>query len=462
MSLPSTVNRRYITIAASVLVILWLWVAFDRPYKPEHFWNPYSNSELGDKNVDVFDFPPIESAAIQEVCRTTEWNSSVIFTCDNNHDGIGHVRNSILNCVRFAIAGGGALVLPRIAVREMESHSDQETEAGLGKRNGPGSRSMDYMFDVDHFIQSLRLSCPEMILLRSLEQDASDRRKGLQPEALVLNRPITGLEHPEKWRSLFDQWVEEKFSVEEAQTLETEPIVIDLEQSFLSYPTQSDGDEFAHKFGELLKFRPDTRVLATAVLTELQKWYDMGGKITDSIMAPSFFGAHLRTSEFEEHLDRRHVALAPFMHYDAQAVAYLEQARAANIALMYVSSGNPSDVARLEEQARSWGIDVTHKDGLLKGKHQEQFALLIWDQQAIIDYLVLTKSEEFAGVGHSSFSWNVALKRQHLAKVSGYKDSTRKAQGSGILSDDGDWSDGLSTLYGVRKGYVESSECMWE
>jgi hypothetical protein len=462
MSLLPSVNRRYVTFAGSLLIILWLWVAFGRPYKPEHFWNPQSHvDELSNENVDVFDFPPIESAAIQEICRTTEWNSSVLFTCDNNYGGIGHVRNSILNCVRFAIAGGVALVLPSIGVREMESHLDQKAEENLGKRQGAESRSMDYMFDVDHFIQSMRLSCPEMLLLRSLGQDASDRRKGLQSESLMLNRPITGLEHPEEWRPLFYHWIEENFPSEE-KVLNTEPIVVDLEQSFLSYPTHSDGHGFAHAFGELLKFRPDTRVLATAVLVELQKRSNMDGRISDPIMTPSFFGAHLRTSEFEEHLGRRHVTPAPFMHYDGQAVAYLEHAGAAHIALMYVSSGNPSDVARLEKQARSWGIDVTEKEGLLKGNYLEQLALLTWDQQAIIDYLVLTKSEEFAGVGHSSFSWNVVLKRQHLAKVSGYKDSAGKAPGSGVLDDEGNWSDGLSTLYGVQKGYVESSQCMWE
>jgi hypothetical protein len=456
MSLPSNVNRRYITVAAGILIILWLWVAFDRPYAPERLWNTNSGTD-SKKTVDVFNFPPVRSEAIQEVCRNTEWNSTLIFTCDNNRDGIGHVRNSILNCARFAIQAGAALVLPQIITRESVAHSDAETDAGLGKRRDEVLQSMDYMFDVDHFVQSIRVSCPEMLLIKNLERHDGGRRKELQPESLVLNRPITGMEHPENWRSLFYEWVENHIPPRhEEVTLKIEPTVIDLQQSFLSYPTHSDGHQFAHDFGELLKFREDTRRLATAVLLELQEWHDMDGNISDSIITPSFFGAHLRTSEFDEYLDRRHVAPAPFMHYDGQAIAYLEHAGAEQISLMYVSSGNPLDVERLEKSALSWGIDITHKHALLKGKDQDQINSLTWDQQAIVDFLVLTKSQEFAGVGHSSFSWNVALKRQRLGRFSGQE------VGKGVLDEGGEWSDGLSTLYGVRNGYVESAQCMWE
>ncbi|EPE27183.1 hypothetical protein GLAREA_03097 [Glarea lozoyensis ATCC 20868] len=456
MSLPSNVNRRYITVAAGILIVLWLWVAFDRPYAPERLWNTNSGID-STKTSDVFDFPPVRSEAIQEVCGNTEWNSSLIFTCDNNRDGIGHVRNSILNCARFAIQAGAALVLPKIIARQSTVHSDPETDTGLGRRRGEVLKSMDYMFDVDHFVQSMRLSCPEMLLIKNTEQHFSDRRKELQPETLVLNRPITGMEHPESWPSLFSKWVEDHIPPRhEEGTLKTEPIVIDLQQSFLSYPIHSDGHKFAHDFGELLKFREDTRSLATAVLLELQEWHDMDGNISDSIITPSFFGAHLRTSEFGEHLDRRHVAPAPFMHYDGQSIAYLEHAGAAQISLMYVSSGNLLDVERLKKSALGWGIDITHKHALLKGKHQDQLRSLTWDQQALVDFLVLTKSQEFAGVGHSSFSWNIALKRQRLEQLSGQE------VGQAILDEEGEWSDGLSTLYGVRNGYVESAQCMWE
>jgi hypothetical protein len=95
---------------------------------------------------------------------------------------------------------------------------------------------------------------------------------------------------------------------------------------------------------------------------------------------------------------------------------------------------------------------VTHKFELLKGQDREELEKLKWDQRALVDFLVLIKAQEFAGVGHSSFSWNVALKREHI--------------GEGPVKhgkwEDSLWRDGLSTLYGVRESYVDSAGCMWE
>ena len=79
----------------------------------------------------------------------------------------------------------------------------------------------------------------------------------------------------------------------------------------------------------------------------------------------------------------------------------------------------------------------------------EELEKLKWDQRALVDYLVLLKGQEFAGVGHSIFSWNVAMKRHDVAEHQ-----------VGVLKKDV-WSDGLSSLYGIRSSFVESSDCMW-
>ena len=66
---------------------------------------------------------------------------------------------------------------------------------------------------------------------------------------------------------------------------------------------------------------------------------------------------------------------------------------------------------------------------------------------------MLSKAQEFAGVGHSSFSWNVALKREFAGE---------EAEVRGGKWEDGVWRDGRSTLYGVRESYVGSAGCLWE
>ena len=58
------------------------------------------------------------------------------------------------------------------------------------------------------------------------------------------------------------------------------------------------------------------------------------------------------------------------------------------------------------------------------------------DQQEIVDYLVLMKGSDFAGIGHSSISWNVALRR-HL-----YAPKGQFSIGSHAFQDE------LSHIYG--------------
>lgn len=254
--------------------------------------------------ADIFDFPPIRSQAIRDVCSKTTWNDSLVFTCDNNKGGIGHVRNSILNCVRYAMAAGGSLVLPNIVLREDdemgETHAESsEEEMGeahgidaLDKR-GTRKQGMDYFFDKTYFVESMRLSCPEMPIIRKMDQTMTDRRKALLPESLFMNLPTAGLEHPEEWPAKLAAWIDTSMSHDSPE----EPIIIDLEQSFLHYPVHSDGHAFAHSFGNILKFRPDARKLATKVLHLMEEWYRLDFNESAPMFNPSFFAAHLGTED---------------------------------------------------------------------------------------------------------------------------------------------------------------------
>jgi hypothetical protein len=113
------------------------------------------------------------------------------------------VRNEVLNCVRYAIGAGASLVLPNIALRDMEDGD----EGGLGRRNrllkerhGPGRKGLGYFFDVDHFRKSIQMSCPELTLVDHLDAFANARRRGLRPESLFPTPPTTGIDRPEEWQ----------------------------------------------------------------------------------------------------------------------------------------------------------------------------------------------------------------------------------------------------------------------
>ncbi|KAJ8068261.1 hypothetical protein OCU04_003828 [Sclerotinia nivalis] len=459
MQLPTGINRKYAALAGFSLGLAWLWYAFDRPRViPTYIiWNATPDGSQAHNppptldQHDVFDFPHVNSEVMRAVCATQTWNSSIIFTCDSNQGGVGHVRNSILNCVRYAIGAGGSLVMPNIKLREdIEGMNMMPSEDGdgshMGKRHGLGWKGMDYMFDADHFKKSLKISCPELKVIDHMEQTINGRRRGLQPESLFINRPSSGLEHPEEWQGKLNDWIQKWMS----PTPTSIPIVVDLEQSNLQYPTHADGHVFAHEFGRIMKFRPDVRRLATSTLRQISSWYDVPLNVSSTIVTPSFLGVHLKTEpeEIAEGIVKRHVTAAPFMHYDGQAEAYIALAKSMKTPLIYAASGDIDSTHKLAIEAKGHGIDVTHKEDLLKEHEREELSHLRWDQRALIDYLVVLRGEYFAGVGHSMFSWNVMLKRHESALL-------KQKLHEDIYADD------LSSLYGVRESYLDSAKCMW-
>jgi len=63
---------------------------------------------------------------------------------------------------------------------------------------------------------------------------------------------------------------------------------------------------------------------------------------------------------------------------------------------------------------------ATSKLQLLHGDDLELLQSLSWDQQGLVDFLVMLKSSSFAGIEQSSFAWNIALKRHILSQDANY------------------------------------------
>ncbi|KAI6250092.1 hypothetical protein HI914_01480 [Erysiphe necator] len=442
----STIPRRYVVLAGLALITLGFYNISDESTPKRYIWEAYHNGfRSSSTKEDVFKSSPVDSQPIRDICSATNWNQSLIFTCNANYGGVGHVRNSILNCVRFAIGAGASLVLPQIIEREITD--------GMGggqlllKRHGQKLHGLDYMFDVNHFSESLRKSCPELILIRKMPDAAiGDRRQALLPESLFPNIPTSGLEHPEEWPQRFNKWLDENLAP--ASINKQNPFVIDLEPSFLHYPTHSDGHAVAHVFGNILQFRSDIRQLATTALGTLVDWYEFPVNISRrGLLRPSFLGAHLETQD--PFLEQRHEIDIEYSHFEAQSKSYLDVSSDLQLSVIYAASGNLEDITNLNHDAEKYDIVVTHKEDLLDDDDLIKLHKLSYDQQSLVDYLILTKAEAFVGVGHSPFSWNIALAREQIGAVM-----------DGVLEGDV-WKDGMNTLFGVRPDYVESSACMW-
>lgn len=437
MELPTGLNRRYASFAIFLLVAIWCWVAFDRPYIfPDHVpWNIYSNGPQSNPSTDVFDYPPISSAAIRKVCANTQFNESIIFTCDNSGGNVADVRNSILHCVRYAIAGGGSLRLPRIMVA-VEG-------AGLKTAN---KFEMEYMFDTLHFAKSLSLSCPKFRVYQSIDET---------PGRLKTNAPISlvpeSIETKDKdgkilageWKAAFTKWLAQYL------TPDTEgPVIISLARSYLQYPISSDEPAFVSHFGKILKVREDARTLATTALVKMSAAYAPRMDVQQPIIHKSFVGAYLSTQNHEgpttdaERIEAR---------YNAQSKLYLKLADQANLTVMYLASDENSFITKFIRDANETGIAITTKFDLVKGKDREDLLAMGSEQQALVDFLVLSKASDFGGVGYSSLAWNVALRRHEYSE----QEENWLNTGEALLADE------LSQIYGAPGSDPEFINSMW-
>ncbi|KAI9047604.1 hypothetical protein LZ554_008317 [Drepanopeziza brunnea f. sp. 'monogermtubi'] len=443
MELPAGFNRRYAFIATFLLVTVWFWVAIDRPYSiPSHItWNTYSNTAQSPPS-DIFDFPPLTSPPILKTCEATQWIESVVFICNEPSGNVAEVRNSILSCVRYAMAAGGSLVVPRIVVGG--GYGGQGGKLGVGKGN---STDMAYLFDTAHFVESLRLSCPQMRVYRTAfnikDGENATGPVFLQPETLIQESFGEGERFAEGWKKSFYAWLKQY----QATGVEG-PVIIQLGDTYLKYPLASDGTAF-HHFGKIMKIRADIRELASTALVKLTDTYDRMGR-QEPLLKNVILGAYLSTESTLEDLPQEDRSNAD---YATQSSLYLDHSLRCNLSVIYVasSSSQSTHIPQFLKDASHFSLEAITKIELLKGQHRKRLLGLTFDQQSTVDFLVLGRVSQFVGVGHSSFAWNIALRRRQFV-MGGVEEAEA---GPEALSD------ALSRIFGRPGGHPEFLASMW-
>lgn len=396
------------------------------------------------KHDDLFSIPPVDDESIKAVCRATQWNESLVFTCNQSFGGIGNIRNSVLLCVRFAMQAGAALVLPQILLRD-DDITNYKTQ---------NVTQFGYMFDTQHFHKSMQQSCPEMTIYSSFDDVIKSgnhtgdiNRLRFQAESLTGD----GLIKTEMWRQRFYAWLEQQQAG--PVTGKPGPTVIDLERCYMSYPIYSDGEGFALSFGMTLQLREDIRLLASKVLRGLARRLSFADTdLKNEVLPDAYFGAHLRV-EHDAQVTWNSKYGWTHASYEKQAEDYLAQALQPSRSSpkgIYVASGDVEGTRRFVEDAARNNLTALGKFDVLHGTEDLKILKAFrWDQQALVDYLILLRASDFAGVAHSSFSWSIALKRHTWAKQVGkYLDAPEK------LHDD------LSVVYGVV-GSENFPEALW-
>ncbi|KAG0647272.1 hypothetical protein D0Z07_7242 [Hyphodiscus hymeniophilus] len=375
---------------------------------------------------------------LQRVCEESTWTPGLTFVCDNNSGGIGNIRNFILTCVRYAIeAGATQLVLPRIQRR---------SEEDLANIFEGVFQEFSYFFDEEHFRNSLGTFCPQMTIYNNVTDIpyAEVRTKVLEfyPKDLGdkdgcdergINR------HLDMFRSKFDNWLETTQRMPNVTT----PVSIRFRWAvFFEWPIYRDGPEFAATFGGILRLRKDVQYLAAQAIKELHQV--VGLKPTSKTLRAPYLGVHLRTESD---------ALGFWPNFEEQSQGYLAQAERHSLKHAYLACGSPTEGKRFSDLAwQKLNLTVTTKLDLLKGNDLANLTALSWDQQALVDFLILTKSTHFTGCSFSSFTMNIAFKR-HLM-TGGIQTRPWKSPG-----------DAFTTLIGRFNSWFGDwmfmYECMW-
>jgi hypothetical protein len=179
----------------------------------------------------------------------------------------------------------------------------------------------------------------------------------------------------------------------------------------LCSPVCLDSPEFVREFGGLVELREDAQKVASKALSKISTHFKLPAPKRIGVTEDLFVGVHLRTE-----IDAMAVGYTSF---EAQAAAYTEYINDTSLRVVYAASGNTTSLELFAQQAATLTppAKVVTKHDLLTGKDAKLLDSMTWDQQALIDYLILEKSSRFLGVSDSSFSWGLVYARQPFSNT---------------------------------------------
>jgi hypothetical protein len=386
---------------------------------------------------------PPNRSAISLLCRKPEikWRPSVVMDLDDANGGIGNVRGNIFDFLGLAILTGSSIMLP-----SFQSRSAEDLSALWN-----GKIPFTTFFDTDHFVATFAAACPKMEVHlpssnNSLPSALGNRysmpsmRQDLSPETVDTATPNT----PEAAVRDFNIWLSsqpdydpnKKNLVNVGRTL------------WEGLDTRALPPAARRDFGNSLRLIPEVRRLAAIVTYNLALKYHLHNIDPRLPYYPSsFLGAHLRTENDAKAAGwLNDQAAAAHANYTGQTDAYLSQAVEHNLPIIYVASGNSSEISRFAEKAwQLHSFNVTFKTSLLFGTDLASLEQLSWDQQGLVDYEVLRRSSSLAGFARSSFAFNIAITRNEFVDVNR---EVLRLRPQDIKREDVAFEDGLSRIWG--------------
>ena len=349
--------------------------------------------------LHLHDLPPHHTDDLRpltQLCNGIRWDAKRIWKCDYVSGGTSNVYNAVLGCVRAAIeAGATTFIPPQIWIR------DRSEPVRVITGNLSDITDLGYLFDVAHFKLSLQTACPQMAIYSSIGEVPN------LPEDphYTLLRPTDFGGLPD-WRKNIDNHLEgQREGAGGSYAHQTYDHIL-MQKSICTWPVWEDGEEFANNFKSILHSQRDARGLAAAVLDRMQGTFNTGGKSLE------YYGAHLRTGD---DLDPDWARTG----FEEQFKSYLTHATSARLRLIYLGSGVPKDAVRFAKRALDeFNVNVTTKEEMLSSKNLRLLNAMTSDQQALVDFEVLSRADRLGGMHRSSFAWQLVFRKHTSSKLS--------------------------------------------
>ncbi|EQB59361.1 hypothetical protein CGLO_00261 [Colletotrichum gloeosporioides Cg-14] len=423
---------QFVKIAGPFLFIIWsIWyLGISRQQVHELARNFHTQRDLF-----VADFLEHEidgkfnGSAITNLCMSKKWSPGLVMSCDAVHAGIGVVRNAYLHCIRFAIETGAELILPQITPRSPENLQDIVSKPGV---------PIDYFFDSDHLHHVLSTYCPQMKVYDSLDELYDVPGVG-NPFAFDMGVFVkewvngTVLANPKGWNKSFRDWLD----TQSPPATREYPLRVHLKHTLWVWPTANDTAAVASSFGRILRIRQDARRLAASALFSLAHRFRLNLDPRTRYHPESFVGIHLRTEE--------DITGGSFPDYITQAADYFHFLSDCSAPVAYLASGaTDANVTAFAERAEDFNVTVVTKGDILDAQEMEELEAFTWDQRSLVDYEIMLRAGLVAGIGKSSFAWNLALRRSYA-----FGDGPQAVPHP--LGDTIAWKDEFTTLYGKHE-----------
>lgn len=395
----------------------------------------------------------------------------------------------------------------------MHPRSESDITNLHGAKNSKGI-ALDYMFSVDHLVDSLATTCPQLKVHRSLD-DLYDKPSLLQPLSILDLAHITENEQPAVLNGTLTTILEDPSLLQPALLAAIEyrkpkppkkphwPLRVNLGNSLFVWPTLERGEALRREMGSLLRTRDDIRLLAGSAIYNLARKFDLphllrqDSGFSGAGALANFTGIHLRGEKDAQGFPEADIQMEYFLSYLKNRSLRLSSAAAApslpgdasnNAAdppppspapsqpsqqfksIVYLATGLravDADVQHFRTRAAEYDATVVLKRDLFDGAELAVLDHLSWDQRALVDYEIMLRVGHMIGVVESSFAWDIALKRTALygGKGSGSgSENGHKAFTAQPESGEGElimWHDRLSTLYGKSDNAVSRYYGTW-